>query len=135
MKKSVLSLLLAATAVTTGLAQRIDFNMYGRSVTEGTAPGYRPRPSLGFSLSSCSFLLASRTRLTRMLSLRISSMPDSPIWCRNSMSSVGTQGFFVENDSIPQNIGSTHSPQTAPLPSLRKHCGDVSRQVTRPSSE
>ncbi len=42
MKKSVLSLLLAATAVSTGLAQRIDFNMYGRSVTEGTAPGYSP---------------------------------------------------------------------------------------------
>ena len=49
-----------------------------------------------------SFRLSSSSRLTRMLSLRINSIPASPMRWRNSTSSVGTQGLAMVKDPIQQ---------------------------------
>ena len=51
----------------------------GKEFEEGKLNLERPRPSFPLFLSSSSFLLSSMARLMRMLSLRISSTPSSPI--------------------------------------------------------
>ena len=67
-----------------------------------SASALQPLLSLPFFLSSSSFFRFSRTRLMRILSCRISSMPFSPIRCLNSTSSVGAHGALIEKESMPQ---------------------------------
>ena len=53
-------------------------------------------------MRSSSFRLSSRSSLTRVLSLSISSIPVSPVRRRKSTSSVGIYGLVMMKVSIPQ---------------------------------